>query len=581
LLNGINGYQMKTFDTGYLRSPALACLDRQALALAMVASLAMNLLLFALPLYSLQIFDRVLTSRSIDTLWLLTFIVIFALSSAAMLDAVRGRVLLRMGNRYALTMGPRLLDAAVVESAKAAEPSAQLLPDMQTVRGFLVGPQGLVPLFDAPLAPLFLFAVYVLHAELGIALLIGIVVLIGLTVAGEFLTAPFLRAAGATTLKAQRYADSAMANAEAVEAMGMRDAICTHWQSVQDTSLAQASRAGDRALILAAAAKWTRWSLSLMITAYGAWLAIHDEITIGTMVAANMLAARGLGPLEAMIGSWKNVVAARTAVDRINFSLNRCAQADSGFRLPAPRGDVSIERLVYVPPGAEHPTIKGISFRVPAGALVGLIGPSGAGKSTLAKLICGVWQSRSGTVRLDGADVYTWRRSDWGLHCGYLPQDVELFAGTVRDNIARFRDAEDSDVIAAARMAGMHEAILRLSKGYDTQIGFGGAVLSGGQRQRLGLARALLGNPKLLVLDEPNSNLDAEGERALLNALHQIRLTGATVFMISHRRSLLAGADLLAVMIDGQIQHFGPRPEVLHKLQVEGQVIKEASRGHS
>ena len=543
--------------------------------------MAMSLLLFALPLYSLQVYDRVLTSRNPDTLVLLTLIVLVALTATAALDAVRGRLLLRISNSYSLKLGPRLLDVSIAQSARSSEPNGQTLRDMHTVRGFVAGPQGLVALFDTPLVPLFLVAVYFMHVGLGHAMLLGIVLLFVLTLVTETLTGPHLRAAGEAAIIAQRRIDGVMQNAEAVEAMGMRISMRNYWQSAQGASMAQASVAGDCAGAVAAFAKWVRFLLTLLMTAAGAWFVIQDEITMGSMIAASILSARGLAPLETMIGAWKGLVGARIAVNRINLSLERFPRAESRMQLPIPLGTLSIERLVYAPPGSDQPTVKGVSFQVPAGAWLGLIGPSAAGKSTLAKLICGVWQPRSGVVRLDGADVYTWARADFGRHCGYLPQDVELFSGTIRDNIARFGAADDAAVVAAATMAGAHEMILRLPKGYDTPLGPGGSSLSAGQRQRVGLARALLGEPKLVVLDEPNSNLDAEGEQALVEAVKRVRNTGATVIMVSHRPSLLAGADLLGVVVDGQLQHFGPRDEVLGKLQPPHgpRALSEVSRG--
>jgi PrtD family type I secretion system ABC transporter len=568
----------------FIQTPALADLDRGGLLAVAGTSTATNLLLFALPLYSLQVYDRVLTSRSPDTLVLLTLIVLFALTATAALDAVRGRLLLRIGNGYSLKLGPRLLDVSIAQSARSSEPNGQALRDMHTVRGFVAGPQGLAALFDAPLVPLFLAAVYIMHVGLGHAMLFGVVVLFLLTFVTESLTGAHLRAAGESAIVAQRRIDGVMQNAEAVEAMGMRASMRSYWQKAQGQSMAEASVAGDRAVAVAAFAKWIRFLLNLLMTAAGAWYVIHDEITMGGRIAASILSARGLAPLEAMIGAWKGLVSARLAVERINYSLDKFARTESSMLLPAPLGELTVERLIYVPPGAEQPTLKGISFQVPAGAWLGLIGPSAAGKSTLAKLICGVWQPRSGGVRLDGADVYTWARADFGRHCGYLPQDVELFAGTVRDNIARFGESgevNDAAVVAAATTAGVHEMILRLPKGYDTPIGPGGSALSAGQRQRVGLARALLGSPKLVVLDEPNSNLDAEGEQALVQSIKRVKETGATVIMVSHRPSMLADADLLGVVVDGQLQHFGQRDEVLAKLQPKlgPRALNEVHRG--
>ena len=546
----------------------LRTVDRLALLWIATATIAIGILLFSVPLYSIQVFDRVLTSRSLDTLLFLTAIVIFTLSSAAALDAMRTRILIRMANRYVEKNGRLVFDAVLNESSRRAEPNSQSLRDLQTVHQFLAAPPGIVTFFDLPFSLVFLVAVYALHPLLGFVLLLGIAILVTFTLAGELLTARYFRANNETAILAQRFSDSAMVNAEVVDSMGMGDAIYAHWIKLRDSALTQFSKAGDRSAIIAAMARWVRLLLAVITTAMGAWLVLKDELTIGAMVAANILAARSLSPLESIIASWKSFVSARAAHERIDSVLHQCIRADVGMMLPVPQGLLSIERLVYRPLNVEHPTIKGVTLRVPPGSLVGLIGPSGAGKSTLAKLICGIWKPTSGSVRLDGADVYTWPRTDWGLHCGYLPQEVELFAGTVRENIARFREAEDSDVIAAAVAAGIHELILQLHLGYDTQIGYSGAVLSGGQRQRIALARALFGNPKLIVLDEPNANLDAEGEEVLQQIIQRIQQAGVTVIVITHRQSLLAAADLLAVMIEGQLRHYGPRVEVLRQLKL-------------
>jgi PrtD family type I secretion system ABC transporter len=566
-----------------LRTPALADLNRKALVVVGITSSAMNILLFAMPLYSLQVYDRVMVSRSSETLLLLTLIVVLALTANSVLDAVRGRLLLRIGNAYSLQLGPRLLEAAITRSARESQPDGQVLRHLNTVRGFVASPQGLATLFDAPLVIFFLAAVYMMHSALGHAMLFGVLVLLLLTALTEALTGSPLRASSEASILAQRRIDDAMHNAEAIEAMGMRAAMRKYWFDVQSHAMGAASMASDRSSSVSAMAKWVRMILNLLITGVGAWYVIHDEITIGTMVAANVLSARGLAPLETMIGAWKGLVGARIAVGRINQMLEHPTSHEGTMKLPRPTGAVRLERVVYVPPGQEHATVKGISFDVPAASWLGVVGPSGAGKSTLGKLLSGVWVPRSGAVRLDGADVGSWPRTDFGKHCGYLPQDVELFAGSVRDNIARFQSPEEADdaaVVAAARMAGVHELILKLPKGYESQIGSGGTALSAGQRQRIGLARALLGLPRLLILDEPNSNLDADGETALIEALRSARAGGATVIVISHRPSLLVDANLVAVVIDGQLQHFGARDEVLAKIVPKARpALMEVSRG--
>jgi PrtD family type I secretion system ABC transporter len=554
----------------FVRSRSLEYLNQQGLVVVCLASLTANLLLFALPLYSLQIYDRVLTSRSVDTLWLLTLIVLLAIFVSAAIDALRARLLIRIGNAYAANLGARLLDATLARSARTSEPSGQPMRDMATVRGFIAGPQGLSALFDAPLVPLFLFGVYLMHVGLGHAMLLGIIVLVALALATEALTAARLRLAGDAAMRAQRLVDGFTQNAEAAEAMGMRTALADRWHRAESESMANATQAGDRAAHLGALAKGVRMTLSLMISAAGAWYAIHDEITVGAMVASSIIAARGLAPLEILIGAWKNFVTARLALGRIDTILQQGPRAESAMQLPSPSSQLSLEGVVFTPPGADHPTIKGVSLEVPAATWLGLIGPSAAGKSTLARIICGVWQPQKGNVRLDGADVFTWNRHDFGRHCGYLPQDVELFSGSVRDNIARFTNGDDASVVLAAQAAHCHDMIKRLPLGYDTKVGAGGTALAAGQRQRIGLARALFGAPRLVVLDEPYSNLDGEGEKALMQAVTQAREGGATIVMISHRPSLLAGCDRIAVLIDGRIQHFGPRDEILAKMNPTG-----------
>lgn len=543
-----------------------------------LVSIGISLLLFALPLYSLQVFDRVLTTRSSDTLWLLTAIASIALLSSAVLDALRSRILLRVGNGYVLKIAPRLFEGAVAESSKGSEPYGQPLRDMQIIRGFLTGTHGLPAMLDAPLAPLLLTVVYIINKDLGHALLLGITTLLCLTWIGERSTAKDLRTAAMRTTSAQGFSENILANAEVVVAMGMHEAVRKQWQDKQNDALVSGSKASDRVSTLTSVAKWIRWTLSLMITGFGAWLAIHDEVTVGGMVAANILAARSLASLETLIGSWRNIVLARAAIYRINAFLSKRKPSNSVMQLPAPVGAVMVERLVFAPDGAEHPTIKGISFQVAAGTFFGLVGPSGAGKSTIGKLICGIWEPQAGAIRLDGADIRQWERGEWGKHCGYLPQNVDFFPGSVRDNIARFQQAPDSEIVAAALLAGVHEMILRLPAGYNTLIGAGGFVLSGGQYQRLGLARALFGRPKLVVLDEPNSNLDAEGEVALINAVRQIKKLGSTVFMITHRPSLLSETDLIGVLMEGRLQHIGPPKEVLPKIVMPSLPVTGANR---
>lgn len=531
-------------------------------------SLAMNLFMLALPVYSLQIFDRVLLSRSGATLFYLTLIVVVFITAYSFLEGIRLKLLLRIGNRFQLAFESRVLDACIAQSARLSEPVTHPLRDLAIVRNFLAGTQGIVALIDTPLALVFLLFVYLIHPVLGAAMTVGIVLLMAIALATEWSTAAAVKAANDAGLKAQARAGEIVGNAELVEAMGMRDAILRYWQNYSREGLYHQSVSGDRSALLTALGRWDRLILSVILTGLGAYLAIGDRITVGGMIAASILMGRGLAPLENLIPLWRQLIGVRNAWQQLNEALERYPRAESAMSLPTPTGAISLEQVTYVPPGGEIPTIKGITLQVLPGVQLGLVGPVSAGKSTLVKLICGVWKPRAGNVRMDNADVFQWNRADFGRHVGYLPQEAELFSGTVRDNIARFGNASDEDVIAAAMLAGVHEMILRLPSGYETVIGGGGATLSGGMRQRIGLARALFGDPKLVVLDEPSANLDSEGEQALLRALSELRARHVTVVIATHQLALLKDVDQVGVIVDGQLKTCGPRSDVMKQTTV-------------
>lgn len=531
-------------------------------------SLAMNLFMLALPIYSLQIFDRVLLSRSGATLFYLTLIVVVFITAYSFLEGIRLKLLLRIGNRFQLAFESRVLDACIAQSARLSEPVTHPLRDLATVRNFLAGTQGIVALIDTPLALVFLLFVYLIHPVLGAAMTVGIVLLMAIALATEWSTAAAVKAANDAGLKAQARAGEIVGNAELVEAMGMRDTILRYWQNYSREGLYHQSVSGDRSALLTALGRWDRLILSVILTGLGAYLAIGDRITVGGMIAASILMGRGLAPLENLIPLWRQLIGVRNAWQQLNEALERYPRAESAMSLPTPTGAISLEQVTYVPPGGEVPTIKGITLQVLPGVQLGLVGPVSAGKSTLVKLICGIWKPRAGNVRMDNADVFQWNRADFGRHVGYLPQEAELFSGTVRDNIARFGDASDEDVIAAAMLAGVHEMILRLPSGYETVIGGGGATLSGGMRQRIGLARALFGDPKLVVLDEPSANLDSEGEQALLRALSELRVRHVTVVIATHQLALLKDVDQIGVIVDGQLKTCGPRSDVMKQATV-------------
>jgi PrtD family type I secretion system ABC transporter len=528
-----------------------------------IISLVMNLLMLALPIYSLQVFDRVLLSRSGATLFYLTLIVVILITAYAFLEAIRLKFLLRLGNRFQLAFESRALDACVARSAKMSEPVTAPLRDLSVVRNFVASPQGIVALIDTPLALVFLVVVYFIHPILALAMVVGILLLMAVAVLTEWSTANSVKAANVSGNQAQARSGEIVRNAELVEAMGMREAILRYWRQFSQESLYHQSTSGDRSALLTAVGRWDRLVIGIAMTGLGAYLAIEDRITVGGMIAASLLAGRGLAPLESLIPLWRQLVSVRNAWSQLNEALQQYPRPEGSMSLPVPHGALSVEQVVYAPPGAEAPTVKGVSLQLPAGKQLGLVGPVSAGKTTLAKLICGIWKPRSGAVRLDNADVYQWNRADFGRHVGYLPQGAELFSGTVRDNIARFTDAPDEAVVEAAQLAGVHDMILRLPLGYQTVIGGAGATLSGGMRQRIGLARAMFGSPKLVVLDEPSANLDGDGELALLRALADMRTRGVTVILVTHKISLLKDVDLVGIVVDGQLKSFGPRDEVM------------------
>jgi ATP-binding cassette, subfamily C, type I secretion system permease/ATPase len=538
---------------------------RPALIAAGVVSLFVNVLMLTVPLYMLQLFDRVLVSRSEETLLYLTLAAGLALVVMSALDVMRSRILVRVSSWLEQRLGPEALTRAVSGLLLAENYGAQALRDISQVRQFIASP-GIFSLFDAPWVPVYLLVIYLLHPTLGAIALAGAVVLFLIAIANEFATRRPLQAANEQWVKAMRKTDAAVRNAEVIEAMGLMPGITRRWFRDSDAALRQQNLASDRAGLLLATSKLLRLALQIAMLGSGAYLVMRYELTPGGMIAGSIILSRALQPVEQAIGTWKSLVSARTAYARLRGFMEQSRVRKTDMQLPEPRGDLSVERVTFTPPGSSRPVLKGVSFSVAAGELLAIVGPSAAGKSTLARLIVGAWRPGSGTVRLDGADVFAWDRVDFGRHLGYLPQDVELFESSIEENIARMTDAESETVVEAAKLAGVHDMILRLPEGYRTQIGPGGTILSGGQRQRIGLARALFGRPCLLVLDEPNASLDSEGEEALMYAMVTAKEAGATVVFIAHRVSLIARADNVLFLKDGLVELFGPKDEVLAKL---------------
>jgi ATP-binding cassette subfamily C protein/ATP-binding cassette subfamily C protein EexD len=524
-----------------------------------------NLLQLTVSLYMMQVFDRVLSSRSLDTLSYLTLIAMFALLVMAALDGLRSQVMQRLASWVEGKAAPEAFIRAIESQLRGRPYRMEALRDLALCRNWLGSPAALT-VFDVPWVPIFLAVIFVLHPVLGWISLIGAVILFALTLANEWATGSLLRQASTAGMASQRRAESIVRNAEVIDSMGMAPAVLQRWREGLSASLPPQERAADRAAMLLAITRFFRLTIQVAVLGVGAYLVLEQQMTAGASIAASIIMGRALAPVEQMIGGWKQLVQARQSYKRLLAFLALPRIRPPGMALPPPIGRVSAERVTFGFPGQTVAVIKGISFNLDPGDSLAIIGPSAAGKTTLIRLLIGTLQTSAGTVRLDGADVFTWQREDFGQYVGYLPQDVELFDGTVLMNIGRMRDADPDAVFEAAKIAGCHDMILRLPQGYDTEIGDGGQHLSGGQRQLIGLARAMFGNPRLVVLDEPNSNLDGDAEQALIAGLAELKRRGTTVILVSHRPTLVQGVDKVLLIRDGAAEAFGPRAEVLKRL---------------
>jgi PrtD family type I secretion system ABC transporter len=527
-----------------------------------------NLLVLTLPLYMLSVFTHVLTSRSQETLTLLTLAALIALSVQGLLDFIRSRVLIRMGLSLDTKLTPQVLEAIVRHAAGSPQRNAQRMRDAAELRGFLTGPS-VFTLFDAPFVPIYVLVIYLMHPTLGHLALIGSLALFAIAVANELLTRGDIKTVTAKNGRAQQRVEEYVRNADAIEAMGMMPAVLEQWRNNNADTLTSQSHLADRASVARSMATFLRMTLQIGLYGTGAYLYLQHEILTGAIIAASILMSRALAPVEAAISMWKNMVGAKDAYSRLKEALSevRMEPYRNRMSLPTPEGRLQLDRVVVAAPGSDRLTLKGVSFSLESGEFLGVVGPSGAGKTTLAKLIVGIITPRNGSARLDGVDLASWHPDELGQYVGYMPQDVQLFAGTVRQNIARLNQDSDPDaVIEAAKMVGVHEMILQLPQGYDSDIGDFGSLLSAGQRQHLALARAVYGNPRLLVLDEPNSNLDSVSEEALLKALDEVKSKGATIVVITHRPSVLHAADKMLLMRDGQVELFGSRAQVMAQL---------------
>ncbi len=539
---------------------------RKYFAAAAAFSLAINLLYLAGPLYMLQVYDRVVPSASELTLVMLTAALLFAYLALVGLDIVRARVLTRASIRLDQRISPRIL-TVMIDGGGAASGGArsQILRDFDTFRGFITG-TGIHGVFDMPWAPIYIFVIFLLHPLLGAFALVGAVILVVLAFVNEWLVKPPLNEANAASTRNYSFTEMSMRNTEVIRAMAMTDGVARRWSKDRDRMLQRQVAASDRAANVQAIIRFLRLSMQSLILGLGAYLVIERQTTPGSMFAASILLGRALQPVEQVVGSWRGMVSARSAFQRLRQLFAKIPASGPKLELSRPEGRVSVEGLTYAVPGNPKPLLRGVTFALEPGDVLGVIGASGAGKSTLARHLVGVLKPTAGAVRLDGADVSQWVNSSLGEHVGYLPQDIELFADTVSANISRFQPEADEEVLRAAKDAGVHDLVLRLPQGYDTPVGEGGAVLSGGYRQRLALARAMFGDPRLVVLDEPSSNLDQDGDLGLANCIALLKQRGVTVVLISHRPSTIGAADKILVLHDGMVQLFGSRVEVMAKL---------------
>ena len=535
-----------------------------------VFSMLINILGLVPTIYMLQVYDRVLQSRSGMTLLMLTLVIILLYMVQAMLELARSRLLIRIGTGIDLKMNDRVFVASFEQNLKRQMGSAgAALADLTNVRQFMTG-SGLFAFFDAPWAPIYLIVIFLLHPWLGVFALVTAAVLCSLAWVTEKVTRAPLTEAGKEGNISAAYATNTLRNAEVIEAMGMLDNLKSRWREKQLRFLQLQNQASDRSASISSVTKSIRIAVQSLVLGLGAWLVIEGKMTPGGMIAGSILLGKTLSPIELAIGAWKQFLTARTAYSRLEKLLEENPVREQNMSLPRPTGHLQVEQVVAKVPGSQQVILQQVSFQAQPGEVVGVIGPSASGKSSLARLLVGVWPSIGGKVRLDGADVYQWNKLELGQAVGYLPQDVELFEGTVAENICRFGPVDPGKVVTAAKMAGVHDMILKFAKGYETEIGEGGSHLSGGQRQRIGLARALYGNPTFVVLDEPNSNLDDSGEAALVQAVLQLKAMGSTVVLISHRHNILAVVDKLLLLVNGTVQAFGPRDKVLQALQQAG-----------
>lgn len=534
-------------------------------------SFFINILMLVPSLYMLQVYDRVLSSRSVETLVLITLIVAFLFATMAVLEVIRSRILVRIGNKIDVALNDYLFDV-IFTQARLNPAGATTTPvtDLIKIRQYMTG-NGVFAFFDSPWFPVYLFVMYLFSPWYAVFTIFAALVIMSITIINEKTTKKDLAAANKMNNISLQYLNKNLHNAEVIHAMGMNENIKRRWLEKHHKFLFAQSKASDMAGKWANTSKTLRQFFQSLTYGIGAYLVIKGEISAGVIIAGAVLMGRALQPLDLLTNSWKGFADAKEAYKRLNRLLSHVPELPKPMELPAPKGEFKVENIVVAPPNSKNATLRGVNMFIPKGTAVGIVGPSASGKSTFARALLGVWPLIAGKVRLDGADIHQWDPLELGRYIGYLPQDIELFEGTISENICRFQEVDPKSVVEAAKTAGVHEMILALPNGYDTIVGPGGSTLSGGQRQRIGLARALYKKPPVIVLDEPNSNLDENGEKALLEAILAMKQNGSTIIVITHRTNILSAVDMLAVFTQGVLTMYGPRNEVLAKLNQNAQ----------
>jgi ATP-binding cassette, subfamily C, bacterial EexD len=545
---------------------------------AAIFSMFINILQLVPTIYMLQLYDRVVPTGNHSTLLMLTLIMLVLFLTLGALEWVRSQILVSVSSRLETLLNERLFQVTYKQALYSGgqKASSQALDDLTALRQFMTG-NGLFAFFDVPWIPIYIGVMFIFHPYFGWAAITTAIVLIFIAFVQEKSTAKLLGEANALAIAGRNLVNKNLRNAEVIESMGMLQAIQTRWLAGSHQVLELQADASSRAGLISGLSKVIRLSSQSLILALGAYLVIENEITGGLMLAGSVLLGRALAPIDMMIGSWKGFIGARGQYQRLNDILNQIPVDPEKMPLPAPKGFFQFETAVVIPPSAKVPVLKGISLTIATGDVVGVVGPSGAGKSTFARALLGIWPTSTGKIRLDGAEVFAWNRQEIGSYIGYLPQDIELFEGTVSENIARFGQVDPEKVVAAAKMADVHTLILQLPQGYDTYIGANGGNLSGGQRQRIGLARVLYGDPVIVVLDEPNSNLDEQGDFALGQAIKSLKLKSVTVIIITHRNNVIAHVDKLLILNDGLVSIYGPKDQVIAHLQQQQVVATQAN----